>query len=373
MEGGQKTAISLESPIDVKSSDMLVSITNPQFAHNRQKYQGQCLPSSLRFEADGWAAGNTVYDYDSLHDGYISGNWKIKRSILNNNPAYLFEYYYKNAQGLYDYVGNICFNTTSSIQNQYNINRDDVNMTADTLTGIFRDSEFSVHVSPETDTSNNNTAQKFDITVNGSTGVVAAGETADISTLRFQCEVQNNGICVLKISDLTTSTGDIAILFKKASRIMNGDYNVADYTGTENNVHFYSKYDKSFTVDNNVVSSNAGTISDTVVDENTLTFNLTYTYTTDMQFTILAVEQINYLYDCIAEKMNGSLFDIEIDDAMKDGELFYNVIDTSVNVGKVRAIVPYKLANIDNTFVSDYDNTIPFTIYNMYNPSSSGK
>ena len=62
MDGGQKIDINLESPIDTKSSDMLVSVENTMFAHNWQKYQGHVLPTSLRYESNGWAAGWYVYD-----------------------------------------------------------------------------------------------------------------------------------------------------------------------------------------------------------------------------------------------------------------------------------------------------------------------
>lgn len=382
MENGQKVPISLESPIDVKSSDMLVPVNSPQFAHNRQKYQGHCLPNSLRFEADGWAAGNTVYNITADKGEYVTGNWKVKRSVLNNNPAYLFEYYYKNEQGLYDYVGNICFNTASSIQNQYNINRDDISMTADTLTGEFRGSTFSVQVLPETDTSNSNTLQKFNVTVNGNMDVLIAGETIDIDTLRFQCEVQNNGICILKLSDLSTSTGNIDIRFKKASKVVNGDYVVADYTGTDNNVHFYDKYDRHIVVNNTDVSvSPSKSVSDISLIDNTLTFTFVYTYNSEMQLTILGVSQINYLYNCITERANGSLFDIIIDDYMYDivtdtdteHILVNKCINTTDSVGKVRTVIAYKPKAFTEAFVMSYAPGLPFLFYNMSDSNSDGK
>lgn len=64
MEGGQKQKISLESAIDIKSSDMLVPVSEPLFQHNRQRFQGKTLPSSVRFEHDGWAAGDCVYHFN---------------------------------------------------------------------------------------------------------------------------------------------------------------------------------------------------------------------------------------------------------------------------------------------------------------------
>ena len=57
MEGGNKSSIDLESPLDISTSDMLVPVTNPTFQHNWQRYQGKFLPNSLRFEKGGPRAG----------------------------------------------------------------------------------------------------------------------------------------------------------------------------------------------------------------------------------------------------------------------------------------------------------------------------
>jgi hypothetical protein len=64
MEGGQKHPINLEAGLDIKSSDMLVPVGQTTFQHNWQRYQGKCLPNSLRFEKNGWAAGWNVYNFD---------------------------------------------------------------------------------------------------------------------------------------------------------------------------------------------------------------------------------------------------------------------------------------------------------------------
>ena len=64
MEGGNVTPIDLEAGLDVKSSDMLTPLVRPTFQHNWQRYQGHCLPNSLRFEMNGWAAGWNVYNFE---------------------------------------------------------------------------------------------------------------------------------------------------------------------------------------------------------------------------------------------------------------------------------------------------------------------
>ena len=101
MEGGQKVRISLESPIDTKSSDMMVSVQDPRFAHNRQQYQGHVLPTSLRFEHDGYAAGWYVYEFD-FEGGYIYSDeclnagsvsyMAASRIKINNFPTYVISF-----------------------------------------------------------------------------------------------------------------------------------------------------------------------------------------------------------------------------------------------------------------------------------------
>ena len=90
MEGGQKQIVSLESKLDIKSSDMLVPVSEPQFQHNRQQYQGRYMPSSLRFELDGWAVGNDVYNFKMLNKDIKSGDFYVVKRKLNNNPAYVY-------------------------------------------------------------------------------------------------------------------------------------------------------------------------------------------------------------------------------------------------------------------------------------------
>ena len=70
MTDGTKVNIPLTSPLDVHASDMLVDVNNPTFLHNRQKFQGKYMPSSLRFEHDGWAAGWNVYQFKFI-DNYV--------------------------------------------------------------------------------------------------------------------------------------------------------------------------------------------------------------------------------------------------------------------------------------------------------------
>ena len=93
MEEEQKVDLPLNGELDIKSSDMLVSVNDAKLAHNRQRWQGHCLPSSLRYEHDGWAAGWDVYNlnYTEVTTDVTSTNgvlYKIRRYYYNDNKAY---------------------------------------------------------------------------------------------------------------------------------------------------------------------------------------------------------------------------------------------------------------------------------------------
>lgn len=93
MEGEQKVDLPLDGELDIKSSDMLVTVNEAKFAHNRQRWQGHCLPSSLRYEHDGWAAGWDVYDIkyndrDVKVESVSGVEYKIRRYYYNDNKAY---------------------------------------------------------------------------------------------------------------------------------------------------------------------------------------------------------------------------------------------------------------------------------------------
>lgn len=63
---GQNVNIDLNSGIDTQSNDMLVSVNSPKFLHNRQKMQGRYMPNSVRYEHDGWAVDNDVYEFEKV-------------------------------------------------------------------------------------------------------------------------------------------------------------------------------------------------------------------------------------------------------------------------------------------------------------------
>lgn len=66
MEGGNVNSINLNAGLDTKSSDMLVPVSQATFQHNWQKFQGKYLANSLRYEQNGWAAGNNIYNFEYI-------------------------------------------------------------------------------------------------------------------------------------------------------------------------------------------------------------------------------------------------------------------------------------------------------------------
>jgi len=115
MDGGQKVNIPLDSELDIKSSDMLVPVNEPKFQHNRQKFQGRYLPSSVRFEHDGYAAGNDVYEFSASEAQYedTDNELVIVRKVLDeNNPTYIFRI--RDADD--HIIGTLVFNADSQLK-----------------------------------------------------------------------------------------------------------------------------------------------------------------------------------------------------------------------------------------------------------------
>lgn len=88
MENGTKSHISLSAGFDVTSSDMLVPVSSPLFQHNWQKYQGRCMPNSMRYEQDGWAVGWNVIDFEYSNDFLEVDGYYIAYNKIGDLPAY---------------------------------------------------------------------------------------------------------------------------------------------------------------------------------------------------------------------------------------------------------------------------------------------
>lgn len=121
MEGEQKVDLPLAGELDIKSSDMLVPVSQAKFAHNRQRWQGHVLPSSLRYEHDGWAAGWDVYDIKYDAQSYTAEDkhgvmYKLRRYYYNDNQAYKVVVYSADDK----YIGSFIYNAVT-VSNSDNV------------------------------------------------------------------------------------------------------------------------------------------------------------------------------------------------------------------------------------------------------------
>lgn len=305
MEGGQKVNINLDSPIDIKSSDMLVPVDKPEFEHNRQKYQGHTLPSSLRFEADGWAAANDVYNF-SADEGviHIDGtDWTARKFRLNNNAAYLVEIY----DGQNKLIGNVCINVSNRIIETNHINRDDIEVIDDDnsviLSGTFNEHNWMLEHSyalGEIDgvqypqyvfTSEDTGALSCEVYIDdGEWSLAKLDGSADNFQKGSDYNTSGSGNTVIRIFDNDTSE-EINIVVWQAATIYNEsdiqeeDYEMGYYASSEKGtsaiLHTFNKgavtvqYSESFTEDPDTVTINGITDTNKTViieDDNNIHF-----------------------------------------------------------------------------------------------------
>lgn len=307
MEGGQKVKIDLESGIDVKSSDMLVPVDNPLFMHNRQKYQGHCLPSSLRFELDGWAAGDSVYNFE-VDDPTFKGTngYTLRRTRTDNG----FMATISDANG--KEVASFFINNTCRILNNYNCT--DVYITSD-----------NIYISDVMLTFNNVPMYiQHQSYMNGS----APGNVHNIdllqSELRTRFELQTTydvqGRTVYKILDKETSTSVKFALMPPETMFNIGatgdnNYEMADFSHSTANNAVFSKGELTFTIQQSGkpgITTDKGAIDPnnvTVVSQNftaaqgyTCTFEYTIDYKLPVQLNVNMQQQIIGAEKVIANK-----------------------------------------------------------------------
>lgn len=242
MTEGQKTDISLESSLDIKSSDMLVSIDEPKFQHNRQQYQGHYMPSSLRYEHDGWAVGWDVYDFKFKYDDFTTtdGLLHIIKNKMNSNPSYLFTFQKEVSLDKRVDVARIWWNTISSATNGIDTLQDG---SAAVFTGILNDKRFTITIDP---VHNIQTIDNSDMSLN----VVL------LDSGKRQCHVIDNTKHYTFDLSLKPASGlyNGNILFSQLLRI-DGDKYVYDRAILENNKLYIGDKLVDYEVENGVLSA----------------------------------------------------------------------------------------------------------------------
>lgn len=100
MEGSTKYNIPLDSELDINSHDMLVSVQQPKFLYNRQRFLGSLLTSSVRYEHEGWIAGWWAHEFNVRSEGNNTvmppvEDFKIIPFTIDNSKGYKVQLYGK--------------------------------------------------------------------------------------------------------------------------------------------------------------------------------------------------------------------------------------------------------------------------------------
>ena len=244
MDGGQTTIIPLDSDLDIVAQDMLVPVNAPEFLHNRQKFTGRCLPSSVRFEHDGWAAGNYVYNYELYKHSVESepNGLIISYDLLSNvGPVYMLSVVDADGRS----VGYI------SIIRESN-NASDLTL-ADTGSNV------SI-----TGTVNN---KSIHLIFNSVTGVVSSGATHS-GDVTFEYSVDSSGKLTLVLTD-TTSTVTLRVnSMRLASNGVLGKDQVMAFIEYSNGIYTWQDTSVDVVYDGSVldITTNNGTAVDATVD-----------------------------------------------------------------------------------------------------------
>ena len=183
MEGGQKYPIPLDSGLDVKASDQLVNVSHPLFQHNRQRFQGSMLPTSLRYEHNGWACGWDIYEFEvdvtSVDTDPVG--YTVIRTKLNANPTYIFR---------------VRSGTTTYVQIWYNA--EDTDLTGGLSISHDANNYHIVTISGDND------GHEFAITIDIVTGDISCDESSGwyVEESAYEEAIASSGIATLNLTDL---------------------------------------------------------------------------------------------------------------------------------------------------------------------------
>lgn len=103
MENSQIFEVPLDSPIDYDSADMLSPANSPTLALNRQQYQGSVLPNSLRYEHDGYFAGEHAHEFNHVAGGNIKDDKGSEYTVKKHQAYYAPVYNITSGNVSFDY------------------------------------------------------------------------------------------------------------------------------------------------------------------------------------------------------------------------------------------------------------------------------
>lgn len=132
----------LGSQINISTDNMFTPISNPTFLYNPQRYQGGILQSTFRFEHNGYASGDKIYEFKVI-DGSVEttpAGLTIQKFKFNDNPCYGLQIAGTPYVLYYNNVVESIIKSTNKIQNNLALTSED---SVHTLTGEFNGRAFS--------------------------------------------------------------------------------------------------------------------------------------------------------------------------------------------------------------------------------------
>lgn len=276
MEGGNKSSIDLEAGLDIKSSDMLVPLSNVKFQHNWQKYQGKCLPNSLRFEKNGWAAGWNVFNFEyNINRVQVNGKW-FSSSLINNNPTYKLSMY--ETKDSNKVIASKFYSTNSKLLNDVGARLVD----STHIAGTVGDRNFTIIWNPETET--------------------ASLSSVDVG-LSIETNVNSDKSLNFKVSNTSAAININNNVYLPAELTGTGLYPAQKYNRFEAGVHYWGN--NTFTYNGNKVHFKDVSTTPTISDNNKITFSLSYPTTVDLNLYLTLTEYYFDFYNFKAENNSG--------------------------------------------------------------------
>lgn len=216
--------ISLESNIDAKAMDTLVPIDTPMLQHNRQRFQGRYLPTSLRFEHDGWAAGNDVYNFDITEVAIALGKYTAVKSAINKNPTYKISLCIDDRQ-----IGYFYYIPESTIKSS---------------------SVSDVELSDSTDTiiAGSMNGKQVKLSYDASKGTLLNMSHSDIEMLEHELTTSYVHNITLRDKSATISL-DVGVLVKPTTNVYNDKYLLGTFSGYADGVATWQNKHTSFEID----------------------------------------------------------------------------------------------------------------------------
>lgn len=279
MDGGQTTIIPLDSDLDIVAQDMLVPVNAPEFLHNRQKFTGRCLPSSVRFEHDGWAAGHYVYNYE-LHNHSVESEPNgliVSYNLLSTTgPVYMLHV----TDDMGNTVGYVSIIRESSNSSDLTVTDTDSNVS---VTGTINGKD--IHLI-------------FD----SITGVILPG-AAHSDDITFEYVVSSNGKLTIVLTDITATSEVRVDAVRLASDGVLGKNQIVPFVEYSDDTHTWSSTGVNVTYDGGTLdlTTSSGTAIDAdannvvVSDDGSITCDIAVTFDVSIMLTV-TVKKFIYFF-----------------------------------------------------------------------------